>query len=1021
MNHTSFDNRNDTSVNFPQQNLCLHQLIEDQVMRSPDQTAVVFEQERLTYSELNRRADRLAHHLIDLGAGPESVVGLFVERSLEMIVGILGVLKAGAAYLPIDALYPQDRIAFMLTDANVKLLLTQTSLRANLRGDNAKVVCLDSFDWLCQEEPPVKNAVRVQPNNLAYIIYTSGSTGRPKGVCIEHRNIVNYVLGIRQQLHLTAGLNYALVSTIAADLGNTVMYPALVTGGCLHIVSQSRSENQGMLADYFIREKIDILKIVPSHLSALQTGKNPEKVMPRRYLILGGESSRLDWIDRLRELSPDCEIYNHYGPTETTVGVLTYHVGPELPITQSGTLPLGGPLPNSRVYILDKSGQPAFPGDQGELYIGGHGIARCYLNRPDLTAERFIPDTFCSDPGARLYRTGDLARCLPDGNIEFCGRIDHQVKIHGFRIELGEIEEALHEHGGVRDAVVLADEDESGDKQLVAYVTAKRLEQPLWDSKTVYVLPNGLPVAHLNKNETDYIYNEIFILQAYLRHGITINDGDCIVDAGANIGLFTVFASQLAQNLKIISFEPNPAAFACLKANAEAWGKGVKCMPIGLSNENKSANLTFFEGMSLLSGFYADAATEREVVKNYVFNLDPESRQNEQVSAAISEIIDDRFNARVESTQLHTLSSIIKKEGIERIDLLKINVEKSELDVLLGLSPDDWPKIRQLVIEVDLEKNIKPIISLLEGYGFEVLVEQDPLLKKTELCYVYAIRPTPVGLRLNRQSHFDKTASQAKTVNEEILTPATLRSYLKERLPQYMVPSAIVLMEKFPLTSNGKIDRKMFPKVSYSDIQRTQDFVRPQTETEKTLVVIWTELLKIENIGINDNFFDLGGHSLLAIKAVSRIAEVFDVEFEMQTLFEKSTIAELASVLTKIKGHDMNIPPSNVQNAELGHSSLIGLTEIENRISAIWQEVLQVERIDAEDDFFELGGSLLNSSNLMGRINNVFQIKLPVSAIFEERTVSKLAVLVEQSIARNTILTNSGKEELDVVNLSKLI
>ena len=889
---------NNTAVAYPEKDLCLHQLIEKQAGRTPDQVALVFEQQRLTYGELNHRTNQLAHHLRRLGVGPDVLVGLFVERSLEMVVGILGILKAGAAYVPIDAASPQERIAFMLTDANVTLLLTQTSLLASLPIGTAQVVCLDSFNWT-NLEGPTQNDTHFHPGNLAYVIYTSGSTGRPKGVCIEHRNIVNYVLGVAERLQFKPGMNHATVSTIAADLGNTVIFPALATGGCLHVISQERAENQAMLSDYFNRENIDVLKIVPSHLAALQTGRNPEQVMPRSRLILGGESSRLDWIERLRALSPNCEIYNHYGPTETTVGVLTYHVGPQLPRTQSGTLPLGRPLPNSRIYMLDERGQPVPIGVQGELCIGGCGVARGYLNRPDLTAEKFVPDPFSPDPGGRLYRTGDLARYLPDGNIEFCGRIDDQVKIHGYRIELGEIEGTLREQRGVRDALVLACDDESGSKQLVAYVVPKRANQPLWGSKALYVLPDGSPVAHLNKNETDYIYNEIFVRQAYLRHGITIHDGDCIVDASANIGLFTVFVSRLAQNLRIISFEANPAAFACLKANAEAWGTAVKCLPLGLSRENKSAEVEFFEGLSRSSRSYAHAMTEREVVKNYVFNQQSDSQNNEQLAAEIGELSDDRLHARTESAQLRTLSSVIAEEDIDRIDLLKIHVENGELDVLLELSPGDWAKIRQLVIEMDPQENVEPITTLLERHGYEVLVEPDPLLRKTELCYVYAIRPSAAGPRLVRQQPADVHVRSLPSVDEEILTPTTLRKHLKERLPQYMVPSAFVLMEKFPLTSNGKIDRKALPTFSYENMRPAHDFVRPQTETEKALAAIWTGLLKVERIGIHDDFFDLGGHSLMAIKLVSQIRDVFEVDLPLATLLQAPTIADLAGILRK--------------------------------------------------------------------------------------------------------------------------
>jgi amino acid adenylation domain-containing protein/FkbM family methyltransferase len=887
---------NRTAVTYPAGDACLHQLIEEQAARTPDRPALVFEQQRLTYAELDRRAGRLARHLRGRGVGPETRVGLFVERSLEMVIGLLGILKAGGAYLPIDPAYPADRIGFILEDADARLVLTHTSLLAGLSTSAPEVVCLDSFEWT-GPEGPAEPGVRVRPGNLAYVIYTSGSTGQPKGVCVEHRNIVNYVLGVAERLRLEPGMSYATVSTIAADLGNTVLFPALATGGCLHVISQERLEDQKLLSDYFGRERIDVLKIVPSHLAALQAGPHPERVMPGKRLILGGEASRREWIEGLRGLSPDCEIHNHYGPTETTVGVLTYRLDSPVARTESGSLPLGWPLPNSRVYVVDQQGQPLPTGVQGELCVGGGGVARGYLNRPDLTAERFVPDPFGSDAGRRMYRTGDLARRLPDGSIEFLGRIDHQVKIHGYRIELGEVEEALRLHSGVRDAVVLAREDEEGDRKLLAYVVPRRQDQPLWNAPGLYLLPDGAAVAHLNRNETDYIYNEIFVLQAYLRHGIAIRDGDCIVDAGANIGLFTVFANRLARNLRMIAFEPNPAAFACLKVNAEAWGTAVKCRPFGLSREAGSAELTFFEGLSLLSGFHADAATERDVVRSYVLNQQPASVDDEQFSRDVGELIEDRLRATTVTAELRTLSSVIAEEGIDQIDLLKINVEKSELDVLLGLAPDDWPRIRQLVIEVDRQASLEPINALLEQHGFEVLVEQDPLLRKTELHYVYAIRPSDAGPRLVRQQAPDAHVRSVPSADRGLLTPATLRGFLRERLPQYMVPSAFAMMERFPLTANGKIDRQAFPSVSGDHSRAAQDPAEPQTETEKALAAIWKDLLNVEKVGLNDDFFDLGGHSLLAIRLISQLRSAFGVDVGLRSLFDRPTVGGLSEVV----------------------------------------------------------------------------------------------------------------------------
>jgi amino acid adenylation domain-containing protein/FkbM family methyltransferase len=857
----------------------LHRLIEQQAARAPHATAVVFEDQRLTYAELERRANVLARRLIEMGARPDSLIALQVERSLGMVVAILGILKAGAAYLPIDAAYPHDRIAYLLEDAKPGLVLTQSTL--------------DGLDW---DGAGNRVDAAVRPEHLAYVIYTSGSTGRPKGVCIEHRNIAHYVCGIAQRLRLDAGMQHASVSTIAADLGNTVLFPALATGGCLHVVSEERAQNPALLAEYFERERIDVLKIVPSHLQALQAGAEAMRIMPRRRLVLGGEASRRNWIEYLRAGSPQCEIHNHYGPTETTVGVLTYEVGADLPATRSGTLPLGKPLPGCRIYLLDEDLQPVRDGEEGELHIAGGGVARGYLNRPELTAEKFIDDPFDGEEGRRMYRTGDRARGLPDGSIEFCGRNDHQVKLHGYRVELGEIEAALREQPAVRDAVVLAPEDESGGRQLVAYVVPKRADQPLWNSGAVHVLPDGTPVAHLNRNETDYIYNEIFVLKAYVRHGITIRDGDCIVDAGANIGLFTVYASRLARGLRVLSFEPSPSAFACLKANAEAWGSDVQCLPLGLSRANSSAQMTFFEGLSLLSGFYADAATEKAVVERYVFNQQAEPPQNGELAAEMGALIDERLQARTVTAELRRLSSVIAERGIERIDLLKINVEKSELDVLLGIDAADWAKIAQLVIEVDLAENLAPITRLLEQHGFECLVEQDPLLRNTELCYVYAIRPE--GAR--RLIPGAPAPASAQVGDHGLLTHATLRRALKARLPLYMLPASFVMLGTVPLTSNGKIDRGALAALSSGEASAARDLARPLNDTEKALAAIWTDLLKIDRVGPDDDFFDLGGRSLLAIQVVSRVREVFGVDLALRNLFEQSTLAGLAAVVDEL-------------------------------------------------------------------------------------------------------------------------
>ncbi|MGE5659091.1 MAG: amino acid adenylation domain-containing protein [Actinomycetota bacterium] len=462
---------NQTQTDYPK-NKCVHQLFEEQAERTPDSIAVIFEHQSITYRELNNRANQLAHHLQQRGVEPETVVAICAERSLEIMVGMLGILKAGGAYLPIDPATPIERKALMLKDAQAKVLLTQQQLAESLPKTQTNIVCIET------DIPPISACYQpcVSPENLAYVIYTSGSTGTPKGVAIEHQQLLNYLYAIQERLNLPSAASFATVSTFAADLGNTAIFPALCFGGCLHIISQERATDAEALAVYLHHHSIDCLKIVPSHLATLLTTSQSEQILPRKRLILGGEAASWELIEKVRKIAPDCLIFNHYGPTEATVGVLTYQVQGEELRRISETVPLGRPLANTQIYILNSHLQPMPVGVPGELHVGGSSLARGYLNRPELTAEKFIPHPF--DAQARLYKTGDLARYLPDGTIEFIGRIDNQVKIRGFRIELGEIEAALGQHPEIAQAVVVARLFPPGEKRLVAYIVSHQKTAP---------------------------------------------------------------------------------------------------------------------------------------------------------------------------------------------------------------------------------------------------------------------------------------------------------------------------------------------------------------------------------------------------------------------------------------------------------------------------------------------------------------------------------------------------------------
>ncbi|WP_222930911.1 non-ribosomal peptide synthetase [Microcystis aeruginosa] len=605
---------NNTKAEYPS-NKCIHQLFEEQVERTPDAVAVVFEGQQLTYNELNCRANQLAHYLQSLGVKPDTLVGICVERSLEMIVGLLGILKASGAYVPLDPDYPIERIIFMLEDAAVKVLLTQQELIDKLPEHQAQLICLDA-DWELISQFSQDNPITdVQATNLAYVIYTSGSTGQPKGVMLSHSNLSNHMFWMQETFPLTKTDRVLQKTPFSFDASVWEFYAPLLVGGQLLIAQPGGHTDSDYLLKTIAQQQVTTVQLVPSLLQMLLEQGGIENCQLLKRVFCGGEILPVALQEKLLS-QLNVNLCNLYGPTECCIDVTFWNCQREM---YGQRIPIGRPISNTQIYILDSNLQSLPVGIPGELHIGGAGLARGYLNRPELTQEKFIPNPFSNYPDSRLYKTGDLARYLPDGNIEYLGRIDNQVKIRGFRIELGEIETVLKQHSQVQSSVIIDQEDTSGNKRLVAYIVPQKETTP---------------------------------------------------------------------------------------------------------------------------------------------------------------------------------------------------------------------------------------------------------------------------------------------------TPNELRQFLKEKLPDYMIPSAFVIMESLPLTPNGKIDRRALPAPE-QNYERTDKFILPRNPIEEILVTIWTEVLKVQQISINDNFFELGGHSLLATQLISRIRTNLSIEIPLRSLFAAPTIEELGQQIQQLQQEDLTLsaPP----------------------------------------------------------------------------------------------------------------
>ncbi|EPH46596.1 non-ribosomal peptide synthetase [Streptomyces aurantiacus] len=850
--------------------------LEAQAERDPARTALIGDQQTLTYQDFNRRANQLAHWLIERGAGPEQLIALRIPRSVDLIVAIHAVVKAGAAYLPIGADLPEDRVRYMLDNAEPLLVL------------DAALPDVSAY-------PTANPARTLSPDNAAYVIYTSGSTGRPKGVQVSHRSIMNRLRWMQHAYPLAADDRVLQKTPSSFDVSVWEFFWPLQEGAALVVAKPEGHKDPDYLARLIREQSVTTCHFVPSMLQVFLTETAAaDCAEPLRRVFCSGEALPRESADAFAATLPGVELHNLYGPTEAAVDVTHHACLPH----ESGPVPIGVPIWNTQVYVLDAALRPVAPGVSGELYLAGTGLARGYLGRRALTAERFVACPY-GEGGTRMYRTGDVVRWNKDGRIEYIGRTDFQVKIRGFRIELGEIETALSGHPAVQQTAVIAREDTTGGQQLTGYVVVDPQTAPgvarlhelqaagRLDGVELHELPNGMVMAGRNKSNMTYLYDEIFQRGEYARGGVRIDDGARIIDVGGHVGMFGLWAGSVARDVQVYVCEPMPELAEFYRINAHLQGLDAVVTTCGVSDAPGRAEFTYYPEMSLMSGRFADETTERETLRRVIAN----ERGSQAVEEdQLTDMLADRLTSTQVDVELRTVSQVIRDNNLTVVDMLKVDAEKSELAVLRGIETEHWPLIRQIVAEVhDEDDRVAVVTKMLAAKGFNVVVETPQGLEGTGMCQLYATReshdtpaptaPAPAGWH-----------SPAQLTRE-------LRAHLEQQVPDYMVPGHLVILDQLPLTANGKLDRTALPAPDQAEAAAGRG---PRNHNEEVLCRLFAELLGVDEVGIDVDFFDHGGHSLLATRLTGRIRSELNVDVKVTTVFRNPTVAELAERIEKL-------------------------------------------------------------------------------------------------------------------------
>lgn len=1016
---------NATETAYPEEKL-VHELFEERVQRASDAIAVVFEGDSLTYAELNRNANQLARYLREAGIGPDQLVGICLERSLEMVVGLLGILKAGGAYVPLDPAYPPERLAYVVEDSSPVVLLTQESLKARLPRAAARMVALDA-QWseisLREADDLSCEEAEQGSRHLAYVIYTSGSTGKPKGAMNEHRALVNRLQWMQDAYRLTEMDRVLQKTPFSFDVSVWEFFWTLLWGATLVVARPEGHKDPWYLQELIEREQITRLHFVPSMLQNFLDQCRGESCPSLSQVVCSGEELTPSLQNRFFESFFHARLSNLYGPTEAAIDVTAWecHAG-----DSSSRVPIGRPISNIQIHVLDNHGQPVPIGVVGEIHIGGVGVARGYLNRPELTAERFIKDPFHADrQDARLYKTGDLGRWRADGNVEYLGRNDSQVKIRGFRIELGEIEAQLMQHPQVKAAAVLAREDVPGEKRLVAYVMGARHDSPAITSEH---LANSLDQERVGSWET--LYEQTYGTQSPAAGpsfvgwnssytGQPIPEAEMeewlqstveriralrprrMLEIGCGVGLLLqhvapqcevyvgtdISATALGQLRHWIGKRDDLKHVELLQRSAT----DLRHLPAGsFDTVVLNSVVQYFPDVDYLIAAL-DGAIRLLVPDGKIFLGDLRHlgslslfHSMVQLGKATATVTVGQLKKRIARAVMQEKELAIDPElfqalparlpGIHSADIqLKRGHAANELtrhryDVVLHMGDPPCPEAKPKRGPWSMVGSAAQLESALREHRWAAIqlhsvpnerlagetTAQELIETANESQDVATLRQHMAGARaegvspelfweLGRKHDYDVSVSpgihgsfqvaltdRTKTPQSRQTLPPTqepvkpwcsyandplensfrqqllaeLREHLKARLPEHMIPSHWLVLKQLPVSPNGKLDRRALP-APQNRPEEIGEYVTPRTGMERALVDIWTQVLKVDGIGVRDDFLELGGHSLHAMKLITRIAEETQVDICLVDVLQSPTIEQLAQLLDSRKSSSM--------------------------------------------------------------------------------------------------------------------